>query len=200
MSAIKAVRQLKEDLLKEQAAPPGNRRNKKILDILQRLDKQNVDLAVLTATKIREPVSVLKKHDNSDISEAAKGLIKKWIGVLKGAKAAATATTTQPSYGGSQLLPKNAALPHPTKKRSMKSIPKRSKKSSSTKNSDAAVVDGGGKIPMDWTTMSCNICPEPCSGRHPPTFTPPPPRALPVVTTTKDIITMESSRAVPSSK
>ena len=42
MSSVKVVRQLKEDLLKEQARPGGEGRNEKILDILQRLEKAGV--------------------------------------------------------------------------------------------------------------------------------------------------------------
>lgn len=101
MSAIKAVRQLKEDLLKEQAAPPGDGRNEKILDILQRLEKQNIDLAVLTETLIGASVSKLKKHDNTDIANTAKGLVKKWKGVANQAQAAASATPT-PKKNGSE--------------------------------------------------------------------------------------------------
>ncbi|KAL7440846.1 hypothetical protein ACHAXM_007517 [Skeletonema potamos] len=89
MSAIKTVRQLKEDLLKEQAAPPGDGRNEKILDILQRLEKQKIDLAVLTETLIGASVSKLKKHENADIANAAKGLVKKWKSVANQAQAAA---------------------------------------------------------------------------------------------------------------
>ena len=93
MSSIKAVRQLKEDLLKEQAAPPGDGRNEKILDILQRLEKQKVDLAVLTETLIGASVSKLKKHDNADIASTAKGLVKKWKSVANQAQAAAVGKT-----------------------------------------------------------------------------------------------------------
>lgn len=91
MSAIKAVRQLKEDLLKQQAALPGDGRNEKILDILQRLEKQNIDLAVLTETLIGASVSKLKKHANAEIANTAKGLVKKWKGVAQQAQAAAAA-------------------------------------------------------------------------------------------------------------
>eukprot|EP00984_Skeletonema_dohrnii_P002958 scaffold1009_cov116-Skeletonema_dohrnii-CCMP3373.AAC.1 len=90
MSAIKAVRQLKEDLLKQQAALPGDGRNEKILDILQRLEKQKIDLAVLTETLIGASVSKLKKHENAEIAKTAKGLVKKWKGVATQAQAAAS--------------------------------------------------------------------------------------------------------------
>jgi len=90
MSAIKAVRQLKEDLLKQQAALPGDGRNEKILDILQRLEKQKIDLAVLTETLIGASVSKLKKHENAEIANTAKGLVKKWKGVATQAQAAAS--------------------------------------------------------------------------------------------------------------
>ena len=102
MSAIKAVRQLKEDLLKEQAAPPGDGRNEKILDILQRLEKQNIDLAVLTETLIGASVSKLKKHDNADIANAAKGLVKKWKGVANQAQAQAASATPTPKKNGNE--------------------------------------------------------------------------------------------------
>lgn len=102
MSAIKAVRQLKEDLLKEQAAPPGDGRNEKILDILQRLEKQNIDLAVLTETLIGASVSKLKKHDNADIANTAKGLVKKWKGVANQAQAQAASATPTPKKNGSE--------------------------------------------------------------------------------------------------
>lgn len=103
MSAIKAVRQLKEDLLKQQAALPGDGRNEKILDILQRLEKQKIDLAVLTETLIGASVSKLKKHENADIAAAAKGLVKKWKGVANQAqaKAATSASTTSKSDSSS---------------------------------------------------------------------------------------------------
>lgn len=103
MSAIKAVRQLKEDLLKQTAALPGDGRNEKILDILQRLEKQNIDLAVLTETLIGASVSKLKKHENAEIASTAKGLVKKWKGVANQAQAAAAAA----AGGGGKSTPKS---------------------------------------------------------------------------------------------
>jgi len=103
MSAIKAVRQLKEDLLKQQAALPGDGRNEKILDILQRLEKQNIDLAVLTETLIGASVSKLKKHENADIAATAKGLVKKWKGVANQAQAKAASAAA----GGGNATPKS---------------------------------------------------------------------------------------------
>eukprot|EP00574_Skeletonema_japonicum_P013238 CAMPEP_0201721536 /NCGR_PEP_ID=MMETSP0593-20130828/6187_1 /ASSEMBLY_ACC=CAM_ASM_000672 /TAXON_ID=267983 /ORGANISM="Skeletonema japonicum, Strain CCMP2506" /LENGTH=321 /DNA_ID=CAMNT_0048212365 /DNA_START=86 /DNA_END=1048 /DNA_ORIENTATION=+ len=103
MSAIKAVRQLKEDLLKQQAALPGDGRNEKILDILQRLEKQKIDLGVLTETLIGASVSKLKKHENADIANTAKGLVKKWKGVANQAKAAAAGGGNKTSKSDSNI-------------------------------------------------------------------------------------------------
>lgn len=102
MSTIKAVRQLKEDLLKEQAAPSSDGRNEKVLDILQRLEKEQIDLAVLTETLIGASVNKLKKHDNADIATAAKRLVKKWKDVANQAAAAATPTPQKVGSGSAK--------------------------------------------------------------------------------------------------
>lgn len=83
MSGVHTVRLLKEDLLKQQARPGGEGRSEKILDILQRLDRADVDLAILTETLIGASVSKLKSHDDADVAGAAKRLVKKWKGVVK---------------------------------------------------------------------------------------------------------------------
>ena len=82
-STAKAVRQLKEALLKAQAAPSDDGCNERILDILQRLEKQNVDYAILMETLISTPVRELREHNNADIANAAKGLIKKCRKILQ---------------------------------------------------------------------------------------------------------------------
>ena len=90
MSGVKTVRQLKEDLLKEQARPSGDGRTEKILDILQRLDNVEMDLAILTETLVGASVSKLKKHEDEDVSAIAKKLVKKWKGIAQGAASAAS--------------------------------------------------------------------------------------------------------------
>lgn len=90
MSAVKTVRQLKEDLLKEQARPPGDGRNEKILDILQRLDKVSMDLTILSETLIGASVSKLKAHSDESVANTARGLVKKWKGVAKQAQPTTT--------------------------------------------------------------------------------------------------------------
>ncbi|KAL7460203.1 hypothetical protein ACHAXS_000666 [Conticribra weissflogii] len=104
-SSIKTVRQLKEDLHKEQARPPGEGRNEKILDILQRLDNTSIDLAILTETLIGASVSKLKSHDDEKVSNTAKALVKKWKGVAKKAggeaKPAATAGSSSAASSAS---------------------------------------------------------------------------------------------------
>ncbi|KAL9179336.1 hypothetical protein ACHAXT_008626 [Thalassiosira profunda] len=94
MSSVKVVRQLKEDLLKEQARPGGEGRNEKILDILQRLEKADVDLAVLTETLIGASVSKLKSHEDADVASTAKALVKKWKGIAKQAQNGASSASS----------------------------------------------------------------------------------------------------------
>ncbi|KAL7545498.1 hypothetical protein ACHAWF_008850 [Thalassiosira exigua] len=106
MSSVKTVRQLKEDLLKEQARPSGDGRSEKILDILERLDAVEVDLAILTETLIGASVSKLKGHDDGDVAGAAKKLVKKWKGIAKQAtpaagKPAPDSDRKKPASGGS---------------------------------------------------------------------------------------------------
>lgn len=88
MSDVNAVRILKEDLLKEQARPGGDGRDGKILDILQRLDKVDIDLAILTETLIGATVSKLKSNRDEELATVAKKLVKKWKGLLKQTKPA----------------------------------------------------------------------------------------------------------------
>jgi len=96
MSSVNTVRLLKEDLLKQQARPSGEGRSEKILDILQRLDSVDINLAILSETLIGASVSKLKSHDDADVSSTAKKLVKKWKGVAKKStsKPAAAAATT----------------------------------------------------------------------------------------------------------
>mmetsp|Transcript_35130 Transcript_35130/g.74125 ORF Transcript_35130/g.74125 Transcript_35130/m.74125 type:complete len:317 (-) Transcript_35130:128-1078(-) len=95
MSSVNTVRLLKEDLLKQQARPSGEGRSEKILDILQRLDNVEINLAILSETLIGASVSKLKSHDDANVSSTAKKLVKKWKGVAKKStsKPAAAATT-----------------------------------------------------------------------------------------------------------
>ena len=51
MSGVNSVRILKEDLLKEVARPSGDGRSEKILDILQSLDKVEMNIAILTEVR-----------------------------------------------------------------------------------------------------------------------------------------------------
>mmetsp|Transcript_26316 Transcript_26316/g.44915 ORF Transcript_26316/g.44915 Transcript_26316/m.44915 type:complete len:314 (+) Transcript_26316:191-1132(+) len=111
MSGVKTVRLLKEDLLKEQARPSGEGRSEKILDILQRLDKVDVDLAILSETLIGASVSKLKSHEDGDVASTAKKLVKKWKGVAKqsgnnaasSSSAASKPAAKRPSQTGAQL-------------------------------------------------------------------------------------------------
>jgi len=109
MSAVNTVRQLKEDLLKQQARPPGEGRSEKILDILQRLDDAKIDLAILSETLIGASVSKLKNHDNADVASTAKKLVKKWKGVAK--QAAPAATKPAPSGDGKKAASKRPGQP-----------------------------------------------------------------------------------------
>ncbi|KAL7535091.1 hypothetical protein ACHAXR_006258 [Thalassiosira sp. AJA248-18] len=104
MSGVKTVRQLKEDLLKEQARPSGDGRTEKILDILQRLDNVDMDLAILTETLVGATVSKLKSHDDGDVGSTAKKLVKKWKVLAKQAQgnngssaATASASASKPA-------------------------------------------------------------------------------------------------------
>ena len=83
MSGIKTVRQLKEDLLRELSRPGGDGRSEKIMDIVQRLDGVNMDLAILAGTLVGAAVSKLKNHDDVDVSSAARKLVKKWKGIAR---------------------------------------------------------------------------------------------------------------------
>lgn len=115
MSGVNIVRTLKEDLLKEQARPGGDGRSEKILDILQRLDKADVDLAILSETLIGASVSKLKSNRDGDVAAFARKLVKKWKGLLKQGKPAAALSSSRDSkktpskpelkrMGSSQLL------------------------------------------------------------------------------------------------
>lgn len=99
MSGVKTVRQLKEDLLKEQARPSGEGRTEKIHDMLQRLDKVDMDLAILTETLIGATVSKLKSHQDGDVSSTAKMLVKKWKGVAKASASKPAAVAAAASSG-----------------------------------------------------------------------------------------------------
>ena len=113
MSSVKVVRQLKEDLLKEQARPSGDGRTEKILDILKRLNGVNMDLTILTETLIGASVSKLKKHSDEEVANAAKKLVKKWKGIANqgqgngaaasASKAAAATSSAKKASPGSQL-------------------------------------------------------------------------------------------------
>ena len=92
MSAIRTVRQLKEVLAKEIASPSGEGRNEKIVDILERLDKTDVTLSILTETLIGASVAKLKKHSDVDVSSAAAKLVKKWKSVAKASNDPAVAS------------------------------------------------------------------------------------------------------------
>lgn len=83
MSSIKTVRQLKEDLLKEFSRPGGDGRSEKIMDIVQRLDNVDMDLAILTGTLVGASVSKLKNHDDVHVSSMARKLVRKWKGIAK---------------------------------------------------------------------------------------------------------------------
>lgn len=93
MSDVNAVRILKEDLLREQARPGGDGRSEKILDILQRLDKVDIDVAILAETLIGATVSKLKSNRDADVAAIAKKLVKKWKGLLKQVKPAAASSS-----------------------------------------------------------------------------------------------------------
>jgi len=82
MSCVNIVRTLKEDLLKEQARPGGDGRSEKILDILQRLDKVDIDLAILSETLIGASVSKLKSNRDGEVAAFARKLVKKWKGAF----------------------------------------------------------------------------------------------------------------------
>eukprot|EP00970_Alexandrium_tamarense_P006831 scaffold1201_cov199-Alexandrium_tamarense.AAC.5 len=103
MSSVKAVRQLKEDLLKLQARPDGDGNSEKILDILQRLDKEKIDLAILTETLIGASVSKLKAHSDTNISISARGLVKKWKNIAKGKPADASKSTASTNNTSSTI-------------------------------------------------------------------------------------------------
>ena len=103
MSAIRTVRQLKEVLAKEIAAPSGEGRNEKILDILERLDKTDVTLSILTETLIGASVAKLKKHSDVDVSSAAAKLVKKWKSVAKASHPAAATKNEGPAENPRQL-------------------------------------------------------------------------------------------------
>lgn len=83
MSGVNTVRLLKESLVKEQARPSGDGRSEKILDILQGLDKVDMDLAILTETLVGAIVSKLKSHEDGELASMAKQLVKKWKGIAK---------------------------------------------------------------------------------------------------------------------
>ena len=102
MSSIKTVRQLKEDLLKELSRPGGDGRTEKIMDIVQRLNRVDMDLTVLTGTLIGASVSKLKNHEDVDVSSAARDLVKKWKGIARLAQgndvaASSAASTAKPA-------------------------------------------------------------------------------------------------------
>ncbi|EJK69212.1 hypothetical protein THAOC_09547 [Thalassiosira oceanica] len=123
MSAIRTVRQLKEVLAKEIAAPGGEGRNEKILDILERLDKTDVTLSILTETLIGASVAKLKKHSDVDVSSAAAKLVKKWKSVAKASHHPASAPKKEgpsenprqlkrlPSAGSSEITIETECLP-----------------------------------------------------------------------------------------
>ena len=70
------VRELKENLLKEEAPP-------RILEILKHLYDINVDLTILQEMLIGIPVSKLKKNSNEDVASAARKLVKKWKAIAE---------------------------------------------------------------------------------------------------------------------
>mmetsp|Transcript_28461 Transcript_28461/g.51430 ORF Transcript_28461/g.51430 Transcript_28461/m.51430 type:complete len:312 (+) Transcript_28461:157-1092(+) len=94
MSGVNTVRLLKESLVKEQARPSGDGRSEKILDILQGLDKVDMDLAILTETLVGAIVSKLKSHEDGDVSSTAKQLVKKWKGIAKQADSKPAASSS----------------------------------------------------------------------------------------------------------
>lgn len=100
MSGVNTVRLLKEDLLKQQARPSGEGRSEKILDILQRLDKVEMDLAILSETLIGASVSKLKSHADANVASTAKKMVKKWKGVAKQAGASVSSPKPAASSGG----------------------------------------------------------------------------------------------------
>ena len=96
MSSSKTVRLLQEDLLKEMSRGDGEGgRTEFIMDILQRLDEVDINLKILSETRIGATVMKLKKDNGVPISvsDAARKLIKKWKSVVEKAEANATTKT-----------------------------------------------------------------------------------------------------------
>eukprot|EP00984_Skeletonema_dohrnii_P009612 scaffold3677_cov94-Skeletonema_dohrnii-CCMP3373.AAC.6 len=86
------VCQLKEDLLKEQhnnIQSPGHDSDERILDMLNRLDDLNIDIDILTETKIGKTVASFRKKYSQVITIKARALVRKWKRVFE------ASTTTQ---------------------------------------------------------------------------------------------------------
>lgn len=89
-STHKVCQKIKEDLLTENSSShDGQDRDERILDMLDRLNELEVDVGILTETKIGNVLSKLlnKKYNNSNvITSKARALVKKWKGIVEGAK------------------------------------------------------------------------------------------------------------------
>lgn len=82
-STIATVRQLKQSLTKE-LEDEGGGNHERIIDLLRGLDEcPGVNLAVLSETLVGAAVSKFKSHANTDISNAARSLVKKWKKLAK---------------------------------------------------------------------------------------------------------------------
>lgn len=99
-----AVKQLKEDLVKELPAE-SDQAVDRCRDILARLDATSISLQILADTMIGKTVAQLKSHES--LGSTAKALVKKWKQVAKSSSGGRNTTTQPPPSSGSAAAATN---------------------------------------------------------------------------------------------
>mmetsp|Transcript_32529 Transcript_32529/g.37674 ORF Transcript_32529/g.37674 Transcript_32529/m.37674 type:complete len:323 (-) Transcript_32529:237-1205(-) len=104
LEVVKDILQLKNSLSSELQKGDGFD-SARTLDILQQLDKQPIDLFVLSKTLVGTIVSKFKNDDNNDVSSTSKSLVRKWKKLAKagGVPSSSSAINASKEEGGKSL-------------------------------------------------------------------------------------------------